>query len=79
MPFLVTVIIIISHNLQNLDNCDTNLLMKAYNLGYNLLFKNDFYKNNHETIPLNIFLKNKKTKVLIMKRLKKHTGKIWKY
>ena len=77
MPFLVAVIIIISHNLQNLDNCDTNLLMKAYNLGYNLLFKNDFYKNNHEIIPLNIFLKNKKTKVLIMKRLKKkHTGKI---
>ena len=53
--FLVAAIIIISHNLQNFDNCDTNLLMKAYNLGYNLLFKNDFYKNNHETILLNIF------------------------
>ena len=61
MPFLVTVIIIISHNLQNLDNCDTNLLMKGYNLGYNLLFKNNFYNNNHEIIPLNIFLKKTKS------------------
>jgi hypothetical protein len=53
-------------------NFDPNLLMKAYNLGYSLLFKkNDFYKNNHVTIPSNIFLKNKKNKSINYEKLKK--------
>ena len=45
-------------------NFDPNLLMKANNLGYNLLFKkNDFYKNNHETIPSNVSLKKEKKSI----------------
>ena len=45
--------------------------MKAYNLGYNLLFnKNDFYKNNQTTIPSNIFLK-KGEKTINYEKLKK--------